>query len=110
MANFGAKDLIMQGEEGDSYIRINSTSRHNISIQAILEGDNITAAALLLEGSLDNIHYCELLTHILTAEDIAMGCSLFHIANKTVTTVKITIQTLTGDANARMSVFGVGMG
>jgi hypothetical protein len=104
MENIQAARPLHNKVEGESAIRVSTTVVTVFSVQAIISGAP-TAATIRLYGTLDNIHFHELVTHIFSDEDLAAESVLFHVVNKPVGSVKFEVLTLTGGTDATMTVY-----
>jgi len=106
--NIRAERLIKNGIEGTTNLHVHFVTIPVFTFQAVVSG-NPTAATLLIEGSLDNNLFHELVTHQFTEEDLAHGGVMFHLVNKPVSTIQITVAELSGGTNPRMDVYGTGI-
>lgn len=55
-----------------------------------------TAVTMDLEGSLDDVTFFSLASHVFTAAEITAGNAMFHVVNKPVRFVQLNLTTLTG--------------
>jgi len=58
-----------------------------------------SAVTVRLLGSLNNVVFFELASHVFTASEITAGSAMFHVKDKTVRHVKIDLDTLTGGSS-----------
>ena len=64
-----------------------------------------TAVAVSILGTIDGSNFTCLLQHTFTANEIAVGTALFHLINKPVPVIKVSIDTLEGGVSPQVSVY-----
>ncbi len=104
MINIHAAKPLDNKSEGETALRVSESVNKVFSVQAVITG-NPTVAVVKISGSLDNIHFHELVEHPFSDEDLTNESTLFHVVNKPVGTLKFEVLTLTGGADPRMSVY-----
>lgn len=75
------------------------------TVQATMGGTVVaTAVTVDLEGSLDNIDFFTLASHIFTAAEITAEAAMFHVIDKPVRFVRSNLTTLTGGTDPTVTV------
>jgi hypothetical protein len=99
------KDATTTGTSQGVSVVSGSDTGHDIhSFQAVFTGSP-TALTLSILGTIDSVNYNCLLSHTMTSEEITDGTALFHLINKTVPKIKVSIDTLTGGVSPQVSVY-----
>jgi len=76
-----------------SAFRINALVKTH-TIQATITGAP-TAVTVDLEGSVDNVTFFQLATHVFTAGELTAQGAMFHVVDKVVRFVRLNLTTLT---------------
>lgn len=99
------KDAGTTGEsQGTSVIDGKDTGHDIHSFQVDTVGSP-TAVEISILGTIDGINYDCLLTHTLTAAELTAGSAMFHLANKPIPKIKVSIETLEGGVSPEVSVY-----
>lgn len=79
----------------------------NHTVQLIITGDP-TAVTLDLEGSLDGVTWAQLAEHVMSAEELAAGNSMFHVVDQVVRYVRLNLTLLTAGTAPTVTAFYAG--
>jgi hypothetical protein len=99
------KDAGTTGESQGTSVVSGSDTGHDIhSFQVVFTGSP-SILILSILGTIDGNNYNCLLTHTMAEEELTDGIAMFHLVNKTVPKIKVSIDTLTGGASPEVSVY-----
>lgn len=99
------KDAETIGESETTTIISGSDTGHEIhTFQANTNGSP-TAVTLSIHGSVDGSKFKCLLQHEFLAQEIEAGAALFHLINKPLPVIKVSIDKLEGGISPQVSVY-----
>jgi len=106
--NIRSEHIIKNGVQGSASLHVHFVTIPTFTFQGIISG-NPTAVTLLIEGSLNNTLFHELVTHQFTEEELAHGGAMFHLVNKPSSTIRVTVAELSGGTDPRIDIYGTGL-
>ena len=98
-------NAISTGESEPISIVSGSNSGQDIHSFQVNTTGSPTALTVAIFASLDGINYDCVLTHKLSADEIASGGAMFHLVNKPAPSIKASIDVLEGGATPAVSMY-----